>query len=318
MLTKGNFDFLTSKITNQINSLYRRLFNLCTIYFEDVFCEPMTYIETQTKNSDFLQEDYLQNILNRYKEDFINAKPFPHVMIDNFFPEDILNDVLADFPDLQKIDSQKFNNAYEKKLASTHERQMGNATRNLLYRLNSSTFISFLEELTGIDGIIPDPHFEGGGLHQIERGGYLKIHVDFNKNRRLKIDRRLNVLVYLNKYWTEEYGGHLQLWDREMTRCVHKILPIFNRMVIFNTNDFSYHGHPDPLTCPEGVSRRSLALYYYSNGRPADELSGENHSTIFKARADENIIPDREPFRLKSFLVNRIAPPILVDMFRSK
>jgi Rps23 Pro-64 3,4-dihydroxylase Tpa1-like proline 4-hydroxylase len=278
----------------------------------------MTYTATQAKNSDFLNEDYLQGILHRHREDFINAEPFPHVVIDNFFSEDILNEILADFPDLQAIDAQKFDNSYEKKLASTHERQMGDATRDLLYRLNSSTFISFLEELTGVPGIIPDPHFEGGGLHQIERGGYLKVHVDFNKHRRLNLDRRLNVLVYLNKYWKEEYGGHLELWDRKMTQCVHRILPIFNRMVIFNTNDFSYHGHPDPLSCPEGRSRKSLALYYYSNGRPAEELSGENHSTIFKARANDHITPEKEPFHLKSFLANRIAPPILVDMLRSK
>jgi len=278
----------------------------------------MTYIATRVKHDGFLKEEYLQDILCKYKESFIDAKPFPHVVIDNFFPEDLLGEILLDFPDLQRIDSQKFDTPYEKKLASTHERQMGEATRDLLYRLNSSTFISFLEELTGIPGIIPDPHFEGGGLHQIKRGGYLKVHVDFNRHGRLKLDRRLNVLVYLNKDWQEEYGGHLELWDREMSQCVHKILPIFNRMVIFNTNDFSYHGHPDPLKCPEGRSRKSLALYYYSNGRPAEELSGKNHTTIFKARANENIISEQEPFRLKNFLINRIAPPILVDMFRSK
>jgi len=191
---------------------------------------------------------------------------------------------------------------------------MGNATMLLLHQLNSSTFLNFLESLTGIQGIIPDPHFNGGGLHQIERGGYLKIHVDFNRHKRLKLDRRLNLLLYLNRDWQEEYGGHLELWDRDMNRCHQRILPIFNRCVIFNTNDFSYHGHPDPITCPEGMTRKSLALYYYSNGRPADELqdSGgkEAHSTIFRARtADEDISTEAKAESLMKRAMRKLASP---------
>jgi hypothetical protein len=194
---------------------------------------------------------------------------------------------------------------------------MGVKTRNFLYQLNSSTFITFLEELTGIEGIIPDPHFAGGGLHQIETGGYLKVHVDFNRHERLKLDRRLNLLIYLNKNWKEEYGGCLELWDRDMTRCEKKILPIFNRFVLFSTTDFSYHGHPEPLACPEGWTRKSLALYYYSNGRPAEEIAEVGHSTIFRERPGEKI-NDVQPLGTRTAtLAKKLVPPLFVDIVKS-
>lgn len=189
---------------------------------------------------------------------------------------------------------------------------MGDTTRLLLYQLNSSVFIEFLENLTGINGIIPDPHLEGGGLHQIQRGGFLKMHVDFNWHSKLRLDRRLNLLIYLNKNWKEEYGGHLELWDKDMTRCEKKVLPIFNRCFIFNTSDFSYHGHPEPLTCPEGETRKSLALYYYSNGRPSEEISNF-HSTVFQARLGEKFVREKSSGITVKTVLKKVVPPILID-----
>ena len=180
-----------------------------------------------------LDPHYLKNLAIKYREAYSQAKPFPHITIDNFLPESLLDNILSEFPSVQSIDWQKFDAPAEKKLTAKDELQMGDYTRLLLYQLNSSVFISFLEELTGIDGLIPDPHFEGGGLHQIERGGYLKIHADFNLHRKLRLDRRLNLLVYLNKNWQEEYGGNLEFWNKDMTRCEKKILPIFNRCGCF-------------------------------------------------------------------------------------
>ena len=191
---------------------------------------------------------------------------------------------------------------------------MGEKTRLLLYQLNSSIFVNFLEKLTGIKGIIPDPHFVGGGLHQIEKGGFLKIHVDFNKHKQMQVDRRLNLLLYLNKDWQEEYGGHFELWDRNMTECEAKILPIFNRCVIFNTSDFSYHGHPNPLNCPEDRTRKSLALYYYSNGRPAEEVSGQ-HSTLFRERPGEDLAQQQKVNNKQ--LLKKFIPPIVIDLVKT-
>jgi Rps23 Pro-64 3,4-dihydroxylase Tpa1-like proline 4-hydroxylase len=263
-----------------------------------------------------LNPDYLDDLATKYREVYAQAQPFPHVIIDNFLPESVLNGILNEFPKPGAINWKKFENVAEKKLASTSELQMGEITRLLLYQLNSSTFVSFLEKLTGIEGIIADPHFVGGGLHQIERGGYLKIHADFNRHNRLRLDRRLNLLLYLNKDWQEEYGGHLELWDTKMAKCQKKILPVFNRCVVFNTTDFSYHGHPEPLNCPEGRTRKSLALYYYSNGRPAEEVSGQ-HSTLFQARPEEDLTEKSSSTNsIKTFL-KKLVPPIVFEAKRS-
>jgi hypothetical protein len=121
------------------------------------------------------------------------------------------------------------------------------------------------------------------------------------------------MILYLNKNWREEYGGGIELWDREMTHCVTKVLPIFNRVLIFSTTDFTFHGYPDPLQCPEGMTRKSLALYYFSNGRPAEELSGE-HSTLFKARSKADFRPTARQ-KLRN-VVGDFLPPILLRQIR--
>ena len=235
--------------------------------------------------------------------------PFPHSVIDGLFPTELLERVLAEFPSPRTEGWERYDDPLQKKLGSRDEERLGPTTRMLLHQLNSAPFIQFLEELTGITGLVPDPWFEGGGLHQIERGGMLKVHVDFNKHTLSKLDRRLNVLVYLNQDWDEAWGGHLELWDTEMTKAEHRIAPLFNRMVVFNTTDFANHGHPDPLQCPPDRQRRSLALYYYSNGRPASEVAA-SHTTIFKRRPGEAI-----PLTLNE-LGENLLPPIVLDAIR--
>jgi hypothetical protein len=244
---------------------------------------------------------------------YINAKPFPHIVFDNFFDPALLEQILGEFPTPEAIRWQKFDNAQEIKLASSKEASFGPMTRLFMYHLNSMTFLIFLSRITGIKNLIPDPGFEGGGLHQILRGGKLGVHADFNKHRDFNLDRRLNLLLYLNKDWREEYGGHLQLFDRGVTHCEAKVLPIFNRMMVFGTTDFTFHGHPDPLQCPEGMTRKSLALYYFSNGRPAEEISGE-HSTIFVARDEKDF---ELTFKQRARqLASDLLPPILTKSMR--
>lgn len=242
-----------------------------------------------------------------------NAKPFPHIVFDNFFAPALLDWVLSEFPKPGEIEWQRFDSEREIKLASAAESSFGPATRLLLYHLNSITFLEFLSNVTGIANLIPDPCFDGGGLHQIVRGGKLGIHADFNKHPRYGLDRRLNLLLYLNKDWREEYGGHLELWNRDMTRCEAKILPVFNRFMVFGTTDYTYHGHPDPLQCPEGMTRKSLALYYFSNGRPAEEVSGR-HSTLFQERAPHEFKLTFKQ-RLRS-IARDLLPPILTRQFK--
>ena len=141
-------------------------------------------------------------------------------------------------------------------------------------------------------------------------GGLLKVHADFNLHQRLGLERRLNALLYLNRDWSDTYGGHLELWNRTMSRCERRVAPVFNRCVVFATSDSSFHGHPEPLSCPPGRSRRSIALYYYTaprQGRPPAA-----HSTLFRARPDERV-------RTTSArrLARRLVPPLLADAVRS-
>jgi 2OG-Fe(II) oxygenase superfamily len=256
----------------------------------------------------FLPLSRMTEIAKSSRTTYANAKPFPHIVFDNFFDPALLDLVLSEFPKPGEIAWQRFENENEIKLASASESSFGPTTRLLLYHLNSITFLEFLSSVTGIINLIPDPCFDGGGLHQILRGGKLGIHADFNKHPRYGLDRRLNLLLYLNKDWREEYGGHLELWNRDMTRCEAKILPVFNRFMVFGTTDFTYHGHPDPLQCPEGVTRKSLALYYFSNGRPAEEVSGK-HSTLFQARTEEEFKPTFKQWLRR--VAKDLLPPIV-------
>ena len=181
-----------------------------------------------------------------------------------------------------------WNTVYEKKTTATPLQIKFDDKIDFFFNLlNSYYFLNFLQQITDIkEKLISDPYFWGGGLCSVKRGGYLKIHADFNIHPKMKLNRRINVLIYLNKDWKEKYGGHLEFWNREMSECQKKISPNFNTVVIFNTNDFSYHGHPTPLLCPEGVTRNSIALYYYTNGRPVSEININNyeHSTLWQNR----------------------------------
>lgn len=257
----------------------------------------------------------LQKLAEENRNKYEHASPFPHIYFDNFFNSDFLDVVLSEFPDLSKKKSQKYNNANEIKLAGNGEQFFEKRTKQLMHYLNSQEFLLFLQELTGIkETLLGDPYFVGGGQHEIKKGGLLKIHADFNKHNRTNLDRRLNVLIYLNKDWKEEYGGHFELWDKDMTKAEQKILPIFNRVAIFTTTDFSYHGHPEALNCPEFRSRKSLALYYYSNGRPLNEINDglEDHTTLFKARKGvANDVSNFSKIKLIDFV-----PPILTKIYR--
>ena len=261
--------------------------------------------------------DELKAFGTQKKTEYVGADPFPNIYFDNFFDPEMLNEVLNEFPDLTKNADLKFNDANEIKLASKGEYKFGEKTKAFMHYLNSQPFLEFLSLLTGIENLIPDPYYDGGGCHQIQPGGLLKIHADFNKHPKTKLDRRLNVLVYLNQDWKEEYGGHFELWDKEMQGCRKKILPLFNRMALFSTTSTSYHGHPNPLTCPPDRTRKSLALYYYTNGRPEEEMADAtgDHNTLFKYRPEDK--KSKIATRIKE-AVRLITPPILLKGFSKR
>lgn len=211
---------------------------------------------------------------------YASNQPFPHIVIDDFLPSTTIARLIAEYPNAQ--DSPLWNNASHTDKASGEYvqkdkrnirdyLQMPPTYRQLFWELNSHSFLDYLSRLSGIANLIPDPNLRGAGIHQIARGGFLKVHTDFATHRDFGLDRRLNVLIYLNEHWPESYGGHLELWDPAMAGPPQRVLPILNRCVVFSTTASSFHGHPHPLTCPDGVYRRSLALYYYTNGRPEGE-----------------------------------------------
>jgi Rps23 Pro-64 3,4-dihydroxylase Tpa1-like proline 4-hydroxylase len=278
-------------------------------------------IQTLPRHFHFDRRSLLE-LADSKRDAYVSAQPFPHIVIDDFVPEDVLDDVLADFPSPGDADWHAFDSPLERKLASKDDSVMGESTRQLLAEFNSARFIEFLERLTGIEGLVPDPHFVGGGLHQIERGGHLKVHADFNRHPHTGLERRLNVLLYLNRDWKPEYGGALELWSRDMSRSEVQALPLFNRCVVFSTTDTSFHGHPEPLNCPEGRTRKSIALYYYTKDRPAEEDSGA-HNTLFQARPGEELATpatDGRPSRRQRLtsLARQVTPPIIADAIRRR
>ena len=248
----------------------------------------------------------VEKFIFQNREKFVNANPFPFIIIDDFFSKEFLNEVLNQFPNLtEQKKTTNYDNKNEVKFANNQYKNFPNNIKKLFDFLNSDFFLNFLQRITNIqEKLIPDLELNGGGLHEIKKGGLLKIHSDFNKHPSLDLDRRLNVLIYLNKDWKEEYGGHLEFWDKEMTSCREKVLPIFNKMVIFSTTDNSNHGHPDPLNCPDNMSRKSIATYYYTKGRPVNEIDKmfSKNTTYFKDRLGQNNETDQNSGTLKRFL----------------
>ena len=251
------------------------------------------------------QQD-LDNFVLINKEKYLNAEPFPFIIIENFFNNNFLDEILKQFPNLSDIKkTTKYQNKNEVKFGNNEYEKFPEKIKILFDFLNSNFFLNFLQNITGIkEKLIADKELNGGGMHEIKKGGLLKIHSDFNKHPNLKLDRRLNVLIYLNKNWKEEYGGHLEFWDKEMKCCKTKILPIFNRMVVFSTTDFSNHGHPDPLNCPDLMSRKSIATYYYSDGRPPNEIDKmySKNTTYFKDREGQSNETKQNYGKLRRYL----------------
>jgi Rps23 Pro-64 3,4-dihydroxylase Tpa1-like proline 4-hydroxylase len=263
---------------------------------------------------ELLSDGFASKLLNLAKanaDNYAAAKPFPHIYFDDFLPTQAAEAALRDFPEPRQAKWSEFDTPQEKKLAFDVVEKLPTAVRDVLYFMNSRPMLEFLETLTGIHGVIPDPYYVGGGLHQIKPGGKLAVHADFNHHTRLNLERRINVLIYLNKDWKEEYGGHFELWNKDMTAAERKLLPVFNRCAIFSTTSTSYHGHPNPLSCPPDRTRKSLATYYYSNGRPEEELR-DAHSTLFVNRPGEVV---REPSVVKK-AIRAFCPPILVDVYK--
>lgn len=267
---------------------------MCVIKFENINNSP-NIIKQDLETAADINASYDQ------------ASPFPHVYLDNFLPIDIANRLVEEFNNCKP--SNVYTRTQENKKSTYNpDKDTSFYCRSFFYALNSFYFLEWLEALTGIKGLVSDPYFNGGGLHKTENGGYLNVHADFNIHKKLSLLRRVNVLIYLNRDWQKGYGGELELWDSQMKQAVKTVEPIFNRCVIFNTTDNSYHGHPTPLNCPEGVTRKSIALYYYT---ASSSIYSEHQTknTNFKVRPGSH---DQKDIKIIFFDTLRdIVPPII-------
>lgn len=241
----------------------------------------MNYIAgNKTGEGSILDFEKWNRRLPELKQQYQTDQPFPHIVIDNFLEIPAAEKVLNAFPAIKDKGWIHYVHVNEKKHGLNKLDLLPAEIRQLISFLNSEKCIAFISELTGIPDLIADETLEGGGLHQSKRNGFLNIHADFTVHpHRRDMRRRVNLLIYLNKNWKDSYNGHLELWSRDMKQCVQKINPIFNRCVIFNTDEDSYHGLPDPILCPEDMTRKSIALYYFTK-----ESNPLKKATNYRAR----------------------------------
>ena len=226
---------------------------------------------------------------------YSSALAYPHISFKNFLPIKVAEEIHDNFPSTEDLNYYSYDNPLEKKLAYDKVYNLHESITNLFTQFSSPTFLIFLEKLTGIEGLIPDPYFRGGGIHISETGGKLDIHIDFNKHPKLKLERRLNVLIYFNKDWQHSWNGDFQIWEgfkdekgeHHLLKLRDRVYPIFNTFACFNTSEKSYNGFPDSIKCPASENRKSLAFYYYTVDRPEEELV-ESHSTVYVKRPGDS------------------------------
>lgn len=241
------------------------------------------------------------------------AAPFGSIVLPGFWNPEYLGSIAAEVAVFQDFDGEKdFYGSRRKRHCGTYEKLPVSVQRFIDF-CHSAPFIEFLEQMTGERDLQADPYLEGGGIHSIGRDGFLKIHADFNWHSQLQLYRRINLLVYLNRNWKAEWGGTLELWTRDMAQCFRAVPPEFNTSVIFTTDDSSYHGHPDPLKCPQDVRRNSIALYYYSPHKPQAGFAEERLTTSYVGRSitDLNKTGDLIRRKLKGVLGRLALEPVL-------
>jgi Rps23 Pro-64 3,4-dihydroxylase Tpa1-like proline 4-hydroxylase len=246
----------------------------------------------------------VKEVGSEYHAQYTDAQPFPHIVLDDFLPEELAETCVTEFPQ-RLVSIAGYARSQENRKFEFKPETLSPSLRALFYSFNSAPFIGFLEQLTGIEGLIPDPYFAGAGLHEVADGGHLNVHADFNHHAHMDLERRINVLIYLNRDWREEYGGCFEMWDRFMSQCRLRVVPLFNRCVIFNTSAISFHGNPDPVKHPMGASRLAIALYYYT---ATWDRSRMERSTQFKVRPHS---ADQFDFKIRlQEIANEITPPI--------
>jgi Rps23 Pro-64 3,4-dihydroxylase Tpa1-like proline 4-hydroxylase len=261
--------------------------------------------------SDFLHRKKLEQLASDNHARYASAKPFPHIALDNLFPGELLDAVIQDLPANSKAWTQ-YDNVHERKSVFSDVNAFGPAAETFAYALNSLAMVNFIEKLTGIDDLIPDPYLHAAGYMKVDTGGFLDLHRDFTMHKQLPLERRVNVLVYLNHDWEPEWGGQLELHSNDdLAAAKHvevKINPVFNRTVIFSTPN-ALHGHREPVACPAGRTRLLFSCFYFT----VPPTLG------YRALAQKVDFPSGPSLsRSLISIANRVVPPILFDMIRPR
>ena len=267
----------------------------------------MSYLPESATGAAVFDYDAVKEKGLELAETYAAGDPFPHIVIDDFLPRSMVDLCLANFPKKPDPDSPSFDRDQERYKTSYHPDHMTPSLRALFYAFNSRPFIRVVENITGIRHLIPDPYFLGGGFHEIATGGHLSVHADFNHHKPMDLERRVNMLIYLNPDWKAEYGGQLELWRTDMSEQVHSIVPALNRCAMFTTTQHSMHGNPQPVAHPDGHSRKSIALYFYT--ATWDETRA-GKTTQFHSRPGTDDRTDWQ-IRRKEFL-EAVTPPIVL------
>lgn len=231
-----------------------------------------------------IQIDALEARADEYRATYQSADPYEHIVLDDVLPREVLQRIFLELDEMTSADWNSYVHYNERKFSNTDVTTWGPTLRAVGDAFASDRFCRFLETLTGFEGLHADTTLDGGGVHRTYRGGYLNIHTDFTAHHTIKTwRRRVNLLLYLNREWDPTWGGELELWDKAMTECAAKVMPIGNRILLFTTGEHSFHGHPDPLTTPDGIARQSLALYYFT-----EEANPLAKSTDYRPRPERN------------------------------
>ena len=242
----------------------------------------------------FFDYEELAKSITKYQFEFARKEPFHNVIIDDFVDSRLLKKAIVPIKNPTKYFQWNYNNTFEVKHAFNDMVRMPSLLAMLLRELNSNPFVEYLEKITRIPNLIPDPKLRGGGLHFISKGGKLDVHQDFLAHPDLRLKRKINLILYLNEEWQDSWNGCLELWDKDMTKAVKKISPIFNRAVIFDT-ERNNHGHADKLKTPDNVFRSSMALYYYV--QPSEDEKLEYRSTFYQRRPQDEYNEETEKLR---------------------
>jgi hypothetical protein len=233
------------------------------LYTENLVKIDKNYLELISKES-VLQHfgDWTKNIDN-LKHNFLNAEPFEHIIIDNFLENSYAEKLQNLFP--KNNDSwHEYNNPIEVKYTYDNINLLFEELKNYFYYLSTPEITNIIRKITTISDLEYDEYLHGAGLHIHPRNGRLNIHLDYEKHPFSGKERRLNIILFMSKDWNINWNGANELWDKNVTKCIAKTEIKFNRAILFKTNDISWHGLPDKITCPNDIFRKSLAYYYVS------------------------------------------------------